>query len=563
MITWIQKYFQHHFKTVFAVLLVLIIVSFVFITNASGGFSRADRHQVADREFFGYNLSLPADQQRLAGDAQLSIQLQVGMFGGISPEQMQNYAFNRAATLHLADQWHIPAATQDEVTTAIKELRMFMGPEGQFDAKAYQTFKDNLKTSGGGIREGDIVRVLSDDVRADKVNKLLAGPGYVLPADVKQQLKRSDTTWTIATATADYATFSAEIKPTDADLTKAFEQAGGLYDIPPHVVTSYVEFNAAAYLAQVNPTDAEVRAFYDSNPARFPKPASTAPAALTPVVTPAADPSADFAAVRSQVEATLKQERARQLAGKAASDFAVKLYEGKVTSHAALETFLAREKITPKALAPFPRSAAPAELGGSPEAAEQAFRLNDTRVASGAIPTPNGAVVLFWKETLPSRKPLFAEVREKVSADYVESEKRKRFIELGRTAKTQIEARLKAGDTFEKAAAAAASSTGLKLEAKAIPAFTPRNRPQDLDFNVDAALTRLEQGQVSDMISTQDNKGIIVYAAEKKAPDLSESNPAYIEARNQLANLTGRIGASTFIAELVDKELKRSEPKAQ
>ena len=36
MITWIQKYFQHHFRTIFGVLLALIIVSFVFITNTSG-----------------------------------------------------------------------------------------------------------------------------------------------------------------------------------------------------------------------------------------------------------------------------------------------------------------------------------------------------------------------------------------------------------------------------------------------------------------------------------------------------------------------------------------------
>ena len=103
MITWIQKYFQRHFRTVFAVLLGLIIVSFVFITNTSGGFGRADRGGLVDRPFFSYNLSLQSDQQRLFGDAGLSASLRVGPYGQLDSDQVQNYAFQRAATLHLAD----------------------------------------------------------------------------------------------------------------------------------------------------------------------------------------------------------------------------------------------------------------------------------------------------------------------------------------------------------------------------------------------------------------------------------------------------------------------------
>ena len=64
----------------------------------------------------------------------------------------------------------------------------------------------------------------SPDVRADKVNKLIAGPGYVLPGDVKSQLARSDTTWTLSTASADYDSFAPALKPSDADLTKFFSK---------------------------------------------------------------------------------------------------------------------------------------------------------------------------------------------------------------------------------------------------------------------------------------------------------------------------------------------------
>jgi peptidyl-prolyl cis-trans isomerase D len=561
MISWIQKYFQHHFRAVFAVLLSVTIISFIFTIGASPGIGRADRRAL-DRPFFGYNLNLQQDQQKLMGDASLSASLRVGSFG-LDNEQIQNYAFQRAASLHLADEWHIPAATDAEIKDQIEKLRMFMGPEGKFDAKAYTTFRDNLKTNPRGLNEADIRRVLSDDVRADKVQNLLAGPGYVLPADVKTQLVRSDTTWTLATASLDYAAYKPEIKPTDAELTQFFEQAGGRYDIPPRVVVSAVEFPATKYISQVNVTEAEVRAFYDANPSRFPKPAEAAkPAAPTPSVTPPSNPAADYAAVRPQVEMTLKLERAQKLAVKEASDVSVALFENKVKTPQDADAFLAKHNLTAKTLPPFARDAAPAELGGSPEIANEAFRLNQERVASDALATPNGAVILFWKETQASHKPLFAQVREKVAADYIENEKRKRFVELGRTIKSQIEARLKAGDDFEKAANTAVASSGLKADVKKLPAFTLRSRPQDVDYSVLGALERLEKGQVSDMIIAAD-KGLFVYAVDKKLPDTSEANPRFVEMRNQIAGYSSRLGASAYISEMVERELKKSEPKTE
>ncbi|MBI5692160.1 MAG: peptidyl-prolyl cis-trans isomerase [Verrucomicrobia bacterium] len=564
MISWIQKYFQHHFKVIFAVLLGVTIIAFVFTIGAAPGIGNADRQGVSERPFFSYNLALQSDQQRLMGDAGLSASLRLGAFAQLDGDQVQNYAFQRAATLHLADTWHIPAPTAAEITEQIKTCRMFAGQDGQFDAKAYQTFRDNLKTNPRGITEADILRVIGDDVRAEKVQALLSGPGYVLPADVRSQLGRTDTTWTLATATADYAAYKPEIKPSEAELTQFFEQAGSRYDIPPHVVVNYLDFSALEYLPKVTLTDAEIRAFYDANPARFPKPADPAKPvdATKPDVAKPADPAADFAAVRPQVESTLKFERAQRLANKAASDVSLAIFESKARTSEAIGAFLASRKLTPKSLAPFTRDAAPAELGGSPEAVAEAFRLGKDRPASDAISTPTGAVILFWKETQPTRKPLFNEVKDKVATDYIEGERRKRFIELGKTAKAALETRVKGGETLEKAAAAVADSVGLKLEVKAIAPFALRTRPQDLDFSVLGALERLEKGQVSDMVFSGE-KGIFVHAVEKQAPDVAESNPRFKETRDQIAGFSGRIGASAFVSELVERELKKTTPEVR
>ena len=554
MITWIQKYFQHHFRTVFAILLAGTIISFVFVYGASNGIGRAERRSV-ERPYFGINLSSAEDTQRMLGDANLSALLNLG-YAGLDNEQLQQYALQRRAALTFAGQLHLPAPTQQELADYLKTLRAFAGQNGEFDPQTYASFRASLKANPR-MREVDVSRIVADDYRVDRVQKLFAGPGYVLPGDIKRQLTRADTRWTLAVATVDYDSFKPAIAPTDAELTKYFEDNAFRYEIPPRFSGSYVEFPYVGYLGQVSVTDQEVKAFYDANPARFPAPGKTD----AKVKDAKPDPAADFAAVQPQVATTLKLERARRLALKAASDLTLALFESKVTPESAA-TDLAARKLALKPLAPFPRDEGPAEFGGSTEIGAQAFKLAPDHFFSDALAAPASAIVLFWRETIPSRKPLLAEVRAKVATDYVGNEKHKRFVDLGRALKATLEARLKAGDSFEKAAETAAAAYSVKIEARMLPPFTLRQPPQDIDYAVYGTLERLEKGQVADMEITT-AKGFLVYAADKKTPELSEANPLYVAAKAQLARVTGGSTASAMMTELVTQEMKKSEPKVR
>jgi peptidyl-prolyl cis-trans isomerase D len=539
---------------VFAILLAGTIISFVFVYGASNGIGRAERRSV-ERPYFGINLGSAEDTQRMLGDASLSALLNMG-YSGIDNEQLQQYGLQRQAALAFAGQLHLPAPTQQELTDYLKTLRAFAGQNGEFDPQTYANFRASLKTNPR-LREVDVSRVVADDYRVDRVQKLFAGPGYVLPGDIKQQLMRADTRWTLAVATVDFDSFKPAIAATDAELTKYFEDNAFRYEIPPRFSGSYVEFPYVGFLVQVSVTDPEVKAFYDANPARFPAPAKTD----AKVKDAKPDPAADFAAVQPQVATTLKLERARRLAQKAASDLTVALFENKATPES-VAALLAARKLTLTPLAPFARDEGPAELGGSTEIGAQAFKLAQDHFFSDALAAPAGAVVLFWKETIPSRKPLFAEVRAKVATDYNENEKTKRFVDLGRTLKAAIEARLKAGDTFEKAAETAAAASSVKVEAKTLAPFTLRQPPQDVDYAVYGTLERLEKGQVADMVKSA-AKGVLVYAADKKTPELSEANPQYVAAKAQLARVTGGSTASAMMSELVTQEMKKSEPKVR
>jgi peptidyl-prolyl cis-trans isomerase D len=550
MISWIQRYFQHHFRIVFGLVLLATIVSFIIAFGPGSNMTRAGQRTIT-REFFGYNLGSPDDQSRLFGDANLSATLQTG-YSSLENADLQNYGLQRAAALALADQYHLPATTNQEITDFIKNLRAFAGEDGQFDAARYGTFRDSLKTNPR-MTEGVVRRVLADDVRVEKVKRILAGPGYVLPADVKAQLDRADSVWTVGIATADYASFNPSIPVTEATLAKYLEDNSFRYTIPARVVATCAYFPAAAYAGAVTVNDAEVRAYYAANPGRFPNPAAK-PAPAKP------DPAADYAAVRPQVEAALRQERAQRVAAKTASDLSFALYDGKiVVGTPAFDALLAAQKVTLKPLAPFTREEGPAEFGGSAEIAAEAFKLGPARAYTDALAAPEGAVVLFWKDTLPPRQPQLAEVRVKVAADCTENEKLKRFVEFGRTLRSLIENRLRAGDGFEKAVADAAGATAVKLSGKVLPPFTRRTPPPELDNTVAGALDRLEKGRLTDMSVVKDH-GVFVYAADKKLPDLSESGAAYAAMRAQLAMVNARIGANSHLAELVAQELRKSEP---
>lgn len=553
MISWIQRYFQHHFKLVFGLLLFIMALPLVWVFNPSSGVGRGDRTTV-ERRFFGYNLGSQEDSGKLFGDASLSAQLQTG-YSSLENDQLQNYAFQRAAALTIADQLHVPATSKQEIADAIKKLRMFAGEDGQFDAKRYASFRDSLKTNPR-LTEAVVSRVVAADVRMEKMQKLISGPGYVLPEDVKTQLDRADSFWTLGVASVDYTTFNPAIPSTDAELTRFFDENSFRYEIAPRAVVNHAEFPALSYIGSVNVTEGEVRAFYDANLSRFPKPAVD-PKAPAPAK---ADPAADYAAVRAQVESTVKVERARRLAAKAASDLSFALYEGKISPGTpAFDRFVAAQKIAIKPLAPFTREEGPAEFGGSQEISTEAFKLSQTRAYSDAVSTPTGAVVLFWKEVLPSRKPLLSEVRAKVAAEYLDGEKTKRFVELGKTLRSLIANQVKTGVSLEKAAASAATSTSAKIEVKLIAPFTRRQPPQDADSSVLNAIDRLDKGAVSDMIRIKD-KGLLVYVADKKLPDLSDNSPQFLAMREQIAQVNARMSAGSYIGEIVEQELKQSEP---
>lgn len=552
MISWIQRTFQQHMKWLFGLLLVVVIISFVFITNASSGLGDSRARKLADRPFFGLNLALAEDARRLLDDAQLSLFIQRSP---ARPEpssaELEQYALQRHLTLHLADKLGLATPTPDSpaVVAHIQGLGRFTSPDGRFDPKAYAAFIDSLETNPR-LSQADIARVILDDVRVAEYQKLLAGPGYVLPGDLSEQAARRDTRWTLALATLSSANFNPESASTDEVLAPWFETNARRYEISPRVVVSAVRFPAALYAGTVALSEDEVRKAYDANPALYDEPLAEG------AEKPAAD--AAFAAAREKVEATLRDRKAREAALAAADDLAVALLENRIAP-AGLTAFLAPRNLVAEDLGEIGQGAIPASLAAAQGAdvVQEALRLSADRPYSNSIPLVDGAALLIWRSSVAARTPALAEVRSAVVTDYLAAEKRRRFEEASRQVRTATVAALAAGKSFAEAVAEAVANAGLTVEVKTPEPFTLMQPPTDMDFTAYQALASLNKGGVSDSLPTREG-ALLVHAIDKEVPAFDATAPEVAEIRSQMASALADRNAQGLLAELIQNELSRS-----
>ncbi|HVZ63459.1 MAG TPA: peptidyl-prolyl cis-trans isomerase [Lacunisphaera sp.] len=544
MISWIQRYFAKHFKVVFLLILAAMAIPLIVIFSPSGG-GRASS-QVKERMFFNVNLGNEETASRIGTDASLSAELKAG-YSALQGAQLQEYALERVAGLALADELHLPQPSAAAISKYVTTLRAFQNESGQFDQKRYTAFGDSLKTSKG-LSVADVNRVLRDDVRLEQLGALIGGPGYVLPPDVQQQLIRSDTAWTVQVADLKYTDFNPAIDATDAALKKFYDENSFRYEVPVRPRLSYIEFKNADFTPPNAPTEAELRAFYNANIGRFP----AAPDASGKAPSPTED---NFPKVRGTVEAALKDAAASRLAVKAANDLTVAIYDRKFAANSTeLAEFLAGQRRAPVAIPPFAPDAPPAGLPWLAQAAEQISHLSKDRFFTDPVPTGSGYAVLLWNETLPAYQPTLAEVRDRVAADYKESEKRRLFSEHGRALHTKLQAAAKSGPTGFSGAAAAE-----KLEVKTYANFTLSKPPQDIPYPAISTLRSLDAGGVSEMVATNDD-GYLVYAQEKKLPDTSPANPRYAEVQKQIMSFIASTNENSYLGAMVEAELKKTEP---
>jgi peptidyl-prolyl cis-trans isomerase D len=284
MISALQTKFQKHHKIVFFLLLAVIIVAFVFTIGAAPGFGGDS--QTARRDFFGHNLASEREMRDIVRIGEIAFRIEFGDEQA-DPRHFEGFVFERLALLGLADRMGIPGPTDDQIRQFITGRRIFQDETGRFNPRRFNDFRDEVEANPQ-ITEGEVATILAQSFRANKVRDLLGGPGYILPTEIRLQLERNQTLWTVDFGVIDLAELRAEVEVTEEELEQFFEENAFRYERSPRTVFSFVRFPPDRFFQQVQqPSQQDLEAHFERNRARFtpPPPANEDEATVAPEVT--------------------------------------------------------------------------------------------------------------------------------------------------------------------------------------------------------------------------------------------------------------------------------------
>jgi peptidyl-prolyl cis-trans isomerase D len=259
---------------------------------------------------------------------------------------------------------------------------------------------------------------------------------------------------------------------------------------------------------------------------------------------PATESSVDQ--VRTQIEDTLKSERAQQEAERIVSELA-----GKLPKPEDLETVAKPRGLTVAETPLFTRSEPfiPG-LGMAAAVAQRAFELEAGEVSEG-VRTPQGFVFLTLTGTEESKLPALEEVKAKVREDLQNT----KAVEAARQKASATLAQFKSGDfnAAAKAAGLEAKTTELVARGSALP---------DIGANpaVDVAAFALPAGGVSEPIVT-DTGAVIVKVLEKEAPTADAIKTGREAVRTQLLNQEKQRFFGAYMAKARERMTIRSNPE--
>ena len=443
---------------------------------------------------------------------------------------LRRLSWQRLATLREANQLGIVAADA-ELRSAIRSN--FAETNGVFDPARYQAFLQNV-IRPLGFSTAQFEQHLREEIQIQKLAHLIGRQATVTPLEIHRTFDTLMDTFAVDYVFVGPADVEADVKVSDEDVRKLFDDDPAAFTIPEKRETSYAAFPVADYFdGKLEVSDDDVQDYYELHIADYTTQETGTNGQPREVV-------ADLDDVREGIVAALRRQAAFEKADAAAAELAYRALpdrEGTVPEFAA-----EAEKAGRKAqkLAPFSRFEVPLEDGGAALAAA-AFELapNSYDRVSSTIAGTENVYVLYLENVLEPRVPAFDEVR-----DQVREVARQKAVAAGLAAKGQaVQEAAAAGIAAGQSFADAVAGAGAKAQsAEPFTSMSGSTSTNEIAQTLVQAVVSYNQGEVTEPVPHGD--GLIVAYLKARTP----ADPAtYDSYQSEIASaIRARRGQGLF-----------------
>jgi len=402
-------------------------------------------------------------------------------------------------------------SVKEEVRNALREVPGFQGPNG-FDINRYPE---------QGLTPAMYESLVAHKLALMKNASLVDSATWVSPMELDDELAAMTDRFTVQAATISNRYAEAEMRLSDDDLRKFYEENKASFALPDRVAVRYVAIPVSNYMAHVSVPEDDLLEYYDSHAETYTRTATNNTTEPIP-----------FAEVRDKILAELQLDEARYCASTAIT---YTIY-GKLADAGdnALQIMAEQANIPLKTSPLFAADDTLYWVENSKEFVDAAFELDPDRSDSrfGIVKGDNFVYVIERTVFEAAHTPTYEAVLDDLRPRALAKARSEAFKDYVKELRTELRALMDQGKSFADAAKAKALnvSTSLTYTVNEI-----QNQSFPNSFSIAYGAMTLRKGELSEAIPVSASQSLLVHVQDRQPGDALAAEMMRAQVRADIA----------------------------
>ncbi len=390
-------------------------------------------------------------------------------------------------------------SSKEEIRDALREAPGFQGANG-FDINRYRAV-----LADQGLTPAMYERLVAHQLAIMKDASLVETATWVAPMELDDELAAMTDRFTVQVASVSNRFAAAEMRLTEKDFLKYYEENKASFALPDRVSVRYIAIPVSNFVASVKVSEDDLKNYYDDHVTTFSRTTSSNTTETIP-----------FAEVRGKILDELKLEEARYCAE---TSVTFNIY-GKLASAGsnALETVAAHEKLTIRKSPLFGAEDTLYWAENAKDFAATAFDLDPERADSrfGIVKGETSIFVIEQASKSPAHTPTFEQVQSALRPRAMAKARSEAFQSYTKELRADLSKLVAEGKSFAEAAKAKALnvSTSITYTVSDI-----QNQKFENSFSIAYGAMTLKKGEVSEAVPASPTQSLIVFIQDRQPGD--------------------------------------------